>query len=331
GGVATSALWTAGCGRRAASPGSVVVLTAHDRIHAEPVLRAFERATGIRVRARYDTEASKTTGLINAVIARNGNPGADVLWNNEPVQTATLAARGLLEPHRSIETDRFDAPHRGPDGLWTSFAARARVLVARPGRGLPLRGLADFADPRLGPQLAFARPFFGTTFTHMGMLRQVWGEKRLEDWLRSMREAGVAIVPGNGPVRDMVADGTAAGGLTDTDDAHGGRLDGADLSIRPPDASRDGIALIPNTAALLRGAPNPATGRRLIDHLLSASTERALAAGRAAQIPLARDLADVETPWDRWRGGRAMEVDFVRAGAERDALVALLRRAGMDR
>jgi iron(III) transport system substrate-binding protein len=41
----------------------VVVYVSHDEVFSEPILRDFEKETGIRVRAVYDTEETKSTGL----------------------------------------------------------------------------------------------------------------------------------------------------------------------------------------------------------------------------------------------------------------------------
>ena len=49
--------------------GSVTVYTSQDQVYAEPILEQFEREAGVRVRAVYDSEAVKTVGLVNRLIA----------------------------------------------------------------------------------------------------------------------------------------------------------------------------------------------------------------------------------------------------------------------
>src|SRR4030042_940438 len=56
----------------------VVVYVSHDQDYSEPILKDFEQATGIKVEALYDTEATKTVGLVNRLIAEKNNPQADV-------------------------------------------------------------------------------------------------------------------------------------------------------------------------------------------------------------------------------------------------------------
>lgn len=323
-----------GCGGVSSPPGEeVVVYTALDRVYAEPILQAFERDTGIRVRAKYDAEAAKTTGLINQIIARADAPECDVLWNNEVVQTQVLAGRGLIEPYRSPMADRFAAEHRDPEDRWTGFAARARVIIYNTdqltAQQVP-RSLAALTDPRWRGRVALALPFFGTTLTHMVVLYGQWGEARLTDWLGAVLDNQVAVAPGNGPVRDMVAAGEVPWGLTDTDDAHGAILDGKPVAVVVPDAGF-GPVLIPNSVALIAGAPHPDAGRKLIDYLLSAEVETRLASSRSAQIPLGRDLAELATPWDGVVDRSSFGFDVVKAAADQAAVVELLREAGFDR
>ena len=72
--IFVTALLLVGCG----SGGDVVtVYTSQDQVYAEPILREFEQQTGISVRAVYDSEAVKTVGLVNRLIAEKANPQCD--------------------------------------------------------------------------------------------------------------------------------------------------------------------------------------------------------------------------------------------------------------
>jgi len=331
--VVLSAAW--GCTGSGDDPAAstVVVYTALDQVHSEPILREFERRTGIKVLPVYDAEAAKTTGLVNRLIARRERPDCDVFWNNEVVQTERLATLGILEPYASPSATRIPERFRDPGHRWTGFAARMRVLICNtdliPAERTP-RSLAAFTDPAWRGRAAVARPFYGTTLTHMAVLHEAWGPERLSVWLAGLRENQVALCPGNGPVRDMVASGERAFGLTDTDDAYAGLQAGKPVAIYIPDADQ-GAVLIPNTVALVAGAPHPGAARRLIDYLLSADVERRLAQGAGAQVPLGTDLADLPTPWHDLEGAkRPMEIDVSAAAGAIDPVVALLREQKMD-
>jgi ABC-type Fe3+ transport system permease subunit len=68
----------------------VVVYTSEDQVFCEPVLKDFEKASGIKVRAVYDTEETKSTGVALRIVAERDRPQADVFWANEPLRTVML-------------------------------------------------------------------------------------------------------------------------------------------------------------------------------------------------------------------------------------------------
>ena len=74
----------------------VVVYTSVDQVFAEPVFRAFEEKTGIAVRPVFDTEETKSTGVLNRLLAEAAHPQADVFWSGDPVRPFLLAKRALL-------------------------------------------------------------------------------------------------------------------------------------------------------------------------------------------------------------------------------------------
>ena len=69
---------------------TVTVYVSTDRVFSEPVLREYERRSGVTVNAVYDTEETKSTGLANRLLAEKARPQADVFWSNEPVRTLVL-------------------------------------------------------------------------------------------------------------------------------------------------------------------------------------------------------------------------------------------------
>jgi iron(III) transport system substrate-binding protein len=277
----------AGCG--GARDQEVVIYVAHDEVYSRPILEAFEKESDLRVRAVHDTEASKTTGLVTRLIAEKERPRADVFWNNEVAQTIVLKERGLLAPYSAPRAVDIPAQYKDADGHWTGFAARARVLVYNKERVTqPPTSILDLAKPEWRGRAAMAIPLFGTTATHAAALSAAWGEERMRGFFQALRANEVAFLPGNGAVVDRVAAGEYSIGLTDTDDVNGAMLDGRPVAWLLPDQEEGGLGtlLLPNTVALIAGAPNAAGGQRLIDHLLSPAVEEALATSRALQVPL---------------------------------------------
>ena len=81
----------------------------------------------------------------------------------------------------------------------------------------------------------------------------------------------------------------------------------------------------PNTLSLVKGAPNPENGRKLIEYLLSPAVETALANGPSAQIPLGKKVtikARVKTANDV----KPMDVDFQKAADAFDTAAQFIRK-----
>ncbi len=309
---------------------AVVVYVALDEMFARPVLDEFERETGLRVLAQYDTEASKTTGLVNRLIAERTRPRADVFWNNEVAQTIRLKDEGVLEAYPSPFAEGIPGKFKDAEGYWTGFAARARVIIYNTNRvSDPPRSIQELANPEWKGQAAIANPLFGTTATHAAAWFAWWGDERAQEFLAAIKANGVAILPGNAAVRDLVARGEYAWGLTDTDDARGGIEDGFPVKWLLPDQDPDGAGLgtllIPNTVALIRGGPNADAGKRLIDFLLRAETEAALARSRSIQIPLRAGVSTPETV-PRVEEIATMNVEFGAIAARIPAMMDFAQR-----
>lgn len=317
------------CSDRDPKRPSVVVFTAHDHIYSEPILKEFERQTGIEVRAVYDAEAAKTTGLVNRLLARRDSPECDVLWNNEIVQTESLAQQGIIAAYESPSAVRIPTRFRDSQAHWTGFAGRVRVLVynAQKFPQPPSASLELFTDSKFRGQGAIALPYYGTTFTHICVLREQWGEEKLRDWLKRAKDNETAFAPGNGAVAALVASGERSFGLTDTDDARKEIVAGKPIAVLVVDSP---AVLIPNTVALIKNAPNAVEAKRLIDYLLSPEVEKQLAEMGSAQIPLGEDLAEVVTPWDKLVDRRSTApMPVQKIAADRAKTIEMLRDLGL--
>ena len=274
----------------------MTVYVSADRVFSEPVLREYERRTGVRVDAVYDTEETKSTGLANRLLAETARPQADVFWSNEPVRTLVLKSRDVLAPYRSPSADGIPGALVDPDGYWTGFSARIRVIVYNTDLVKPdeaPRSVFDLADPKWRGQAAIADPRFGSTSFHVAALYALAGDEKMDDFFRRLKDNGVRVVDGNSVVRDLVARGEVSVGLTDTDDVNVAIEDGQPVAMVLPDAAGLGVPVMPNMLSLVRNAPHPQEGRQLIDYLLSPEVERQLAQSDAVQIPL---HAGVEGP-----------------------------------
>ncbi len=99
----------------------VVVYTSVDQVVSEPVLREFEKRTGVTVRAVFDTEETKSTGVLNRLVAEGAHPQADVFWSGDPVRPFVLIKRGLVEPYLSPNANGIPPAFRAADGSWRAL------------------------------------------------------------------------------------------------------------------------------------------------------------------------------------------------------------------
>jgi len=291
--VLTAAIVTATCGRSeetvAPTTRAVTVYVSTDRVFSEPVLQEYQRRSGVTVNAVYDTEETKSTGLANRLLAEQVRPQADVFWSNEPVRTLVLKGRNVLAAYRSPSAEGIPAVLRDPEGYWTGFSARMRVIayntkLVRPDEAPP--SVLDLADPKWKGQVAIADPRFGSTSFHVAALYTVLGDEKADTFFKRLKANDVRVVDGNSVVRDMVVRGEVKVGLTDTDDVNVALEAGQPIAMILPDRSGMGVPVMPNMVSLVRNAPHPEEGQRVVDYLLSSDVERMLAESEAVQIPL---------------------------------------------
>ena len=266
-------------------PAPLVVYCAHDSIYSEKILRDFEKRTGVKIAVRFDTEATKSLGLVELLVQEKDAPRCDVFWNNELLGTMDLADRGILAPYRGAGWQRIPEKFRDADGRWTGFAARMRVFIFNPNK-LTADKIPALLEGDLS-RVAIAKPLFGTTLTHYCVLWQMLGADALKTWHRETRARGLVELNGNAAVKDAVASGACDLGFTDTDDFFEAKDDGKPVAFSPVRLSgKSAVLQIPNTVAIIRGTKRESDARKLADFLLSEETELALARSKSRQIPL---------------------------------------------
>ncbi len=318
---------------------SVVLYSSVDDYLLKDIIKAFETDSGITVRFVGDTEATKTTGLVQRLIAERARPRADVWWSSEPFGTIRLAEEGLLDPHTTRAEADFEGGWpgwlRAADKTWYGFALRARVMARNAVRIKPDQTpghLRDLADPAWKGRIGMARPQFGTTRGHMAALLDRCGEGPFTDWLKGLRANEVRQYDGNAAVVRALRLAEIEIGLTDSDDVMSAEKQGwavapvsehPDRKPPPPGALCNlGNMPIPNTAALVKGAPNPESARALLDFILSEKVERMLVASPSRNTPIRVHLR--RQYFESWIAGD-VELDYVRIAASVEPAMRICR------
>ncbi len=276
-----------GCGAKGEK--EVVVYTSTDQVFSEPVLVKFQQKTGIKVRMVFDTEETKSTGLVNRLLAEKDHPRCDVFWSNDPLRVEILKQKGILQPYNSANAAEIPSKFKDPQGFWTGFSGRLRVILVNTElvkeEDYP-RSVNDMLDERWKGQFALANPLFGTTSFHMAALFVLWGDEKAKDFLEKIKANGLRLASSNGEVAKWVALGKVKFGFVDNDDAFSMMEQGYPVRMIVPDQDGAGTLFMPNAVALIKGAPHPEEAKKMIDFLLSPEAEEMLARATCRQIPL---------------------------------------------
>lgn len=304
----------------------LVVYCALDQVHSETLIQRFEKETGLTVLVEFDTEATKTVGLVGRIREESKRGRCDVFWNNEIANTVALAQEGRLQAYDSPSAKDIPAQYRDPENRWTAFAARARVFIVNTDLMDPgdVSGMQDLLDPKWAGKVGMARPLTGTTLTHMTALFRVLGEEPARAYLDAVHAANLRgeldLTSGNATLMRKVRDGKLHWGWTDTDDFWVAKSDGYPVEAVYPDQEGEhplGTLVIPNSIAMIADAPHPAAAKRFIDWVLSEQVEAELAASRTMQIPVRPEVTrPAHVPVFGAKGLKPMDVDFQAVGEE---------------
>ena len=278
----------------------IVAYVAQDQIYAESLLEGFQNQTGVSTKGVFDSEAVKTVGLANRLLAERDHPQCDVFWGNEEMRTRQLAEKGVFEKwaafgHRSrqlvVNTNfvQVIAPSPRPFPPGGARETGERVSDIQEGEIIAPKSLLELTNAVWRGRVALAYPLFGTTATHFLALRQHWGEAGWLAWCKALAANKPFVVDGNSVVVKLVGKGEAWIGLTDSDDIAAAQREGQPVVA----GELEETLLIPNTVAMVKGAPHRESGLRLFDYLQTRAVADVLVAANALQgadLPTDRGL-----------------------------------------
>jgi len=273
----------------------VVLYCSVDQEIAEPIIAEFEKQSGIDVLSRYDTEASKTVGLVQRIRAESASPIADVFWSSEVFHTIRLARESLLAPYSSDSTKDWPALYAGSNGCWYGFALRARVIAYNTTRisadDAP-KCLEDVLESKWKGRLVMAEPEFGTTGGDVASWFAHYDTAKATKILEGLKANEIRLVEGNSTAVRMVATGQADICFTDTDDVYAAQRNEWPIAMNYLDQAGDGALTIPNTAALIKGGGNFKEASELMEFFLSEQLEQLLLSSDSHNCPIRPTLAE---------------------------------------
>lgn len=290
--------------------------------YARPMMAAFEKDSGIHVNfVRFSSGEA-----LARVIAEKDNPQVDVLFGG-PVETFTAGqGKGVFEPYKPPSAADLPARFKDPNGNWTAIADDPLVFMSNTQflKEHKLEAPASW-DDLLNPaykgmlQMADARTS-GTAVTRIFSIIQV--HDRNEDaafaYMKKLRQNVQVYTKSGGGGTLPVGLGQAAAGIFFIVDALFTRQQGYNVEISFP---KEGIGSAAECIALIKGAKNPAAGKKLIDWATSAAMQSLLAPNKINFIPANPKVKIDPGLAEVLKGAKIIEIDDSWAGANRERIV----------
>lgn len=259
------------CERSDDSSPHLVLYSSIDDSYARLVCREYEKSAGVKVDLVTDSEASKSSGLVQRLIAEKARPVADVFWSGDPMRAFKLEAAG-------VGTKVGGGPSRVRLIVFNTRLVSAKQAPAQ---------VEELVKPEFAGRTCFANPLFGTSSMHAAVLLQAWGRERAERFFTTLSKSGGRMVASNGEVKRRVANGEFAFGITDSDDVAVGLGEGKNLAFIVPDQAVGdmGAVIIPAVPVLINNAPHSEAASQFADYLVSPQVQSLLAASDAEFLP----------------------------------------------
>jgi iron(III) transport system substrate-binding protein len=317
---------------------TLVLYCATDREIAQDLIDQFQKETGIRVETKYDTEAAKAVGLVQAIRQEKSNPRCDVFWGGGPFFCTALANDGCFAPAPADLIAAVGNAPRDPDGRWLGFGASYRVLIVNtdvmPDPAERPRSIRDLTDPKFKGRIGIANPLFGGMAAHVAAIFATHGEPAGRQWLEGLRANDVALCAGMADVKNRVASGELWFGITSTIDAHVAVIGGKPVTVIFPDQTEADGGTFPwcHAAGIVAGAPHPKEAEAFLRFLVTTRTEKLLANGPAQSVGVLPDSVtqQVRPAWIP-ADVRSMRINWSAAVAAQPAATKASHETLLDR
>jgi iron(III) transport system substrate-binding protein len=289
---------------------------------ARPMFQEFEKATGIKVNfVRFSSGEA-----LARVIAEKNNPRVDVLFGG-PVETHAAGIKeGIFEPYKPPVFNVLPARFKQPEGQWIAIADDPLVFMSNT-KFLKEHNLKPPAswDDLLNPayknmiQMADARTS-GTAVTRIFSILEVNGrdEDKAFAYMKKLRPNVQLYTKSGGGGTLPVGLGQAGAGIFFIVDALDTKAKGYDVTISFP---KEGIGTSAEAIALIKGAKNPDTGKKLIDWATSPAMQSLFAKYQINFVPAHPDVKIEPSLAEVLKGAKIFPIDDVYAGANRKRIV----------
>ena len=289
---------------------------------ARPMFEEFEKATGIKVNfIRFSSGEA-----LARVIAEKGNPRVDVLFGG-PVETFAAGVKeGVFEAYKPPSFGALPARFKHPEGVWVAIADDPLVFMSNnkflgENKLQPPASWEDLLNPAYKNmlQMADARTS-GTAVTRIFSVIEVNGrdEEKAFAYMKKLRPNVQLYTKSGGGGTLPVGLGQAGAGIFFIVDALDTKAKGYDVAISFP---KEGIGTAAEAIALIKGAKNPAAGKKLIDWASSPAMRGLFARHKINFVPAHPDVPVEPSLAAVLKPAKIFPIDADYAGANRKRVV----------
>lgn len=196
--------------------------------------------------------------------AEAGAVEADLLLVADAPTFEILKSKQLLEAYTSPEAAPIDKQFADPDGMYIGTKVMATGIIYNTKAAAP-KGFLDLVKPEAKGQVIMPSPLYsGAAAFNLGVFTRTdsVGWKFYED----LKAGQVTIVQGNGDVVKRVASGEKQYGIVVDYLALNAKKAGSPVDFIFP---ADGLPVITEPIALVKGSKNPTAAKAFIDFVLS--------------------------------------------------------------
>ena len=190
---------------------SLTVYSGRSKSLVEPIIKQFEKETGIEVKVNY----GGTTQLAAALLTEGDKSPAALFWAQDAGALGAVSKKAMFEKLPETILTQVPSDFRDANGFWVATSGRARVLAYSPERvkmeELP-ESVFDLTEPMWKGRVGWA-PTNASFQAFVTSLRVQVGAERTEEWLRGMKANGVKTYAKNTPIIEALAAGEIDLGL----------------------------------------------------------------------------------------------------------------------
>ncbi len=190
---------------------SMVLYSGRSEALVEPVIKQFEKETGIDVQVKY----GNTPELALTLREEGQRGGADVFWAQDAGALGAISKAGLFADLPAEVGADLPPLFRHAGGKWVATSGRARTIAYSSERVKPEslpKSVFDLTESRYRGKVAWA-PSNASFQSFVTAMRKTHGEDTTRTWLEGMKKNGARTYANNIAILQAIVRGEADYGL----------------------------------------------------------------------------------------------------------------------